>query len=63
MVTYEEVKIKIQSGDKIKSERGILMESYTNDEHHLVYELEYMGQGKWRALSNSSIKKVTSKKI
>lgn len=60
MATYDEVKLFIKEGDIIKSKFGVLMESFIINKGYLVYELEYLGNGKWKALSEK--KEVSSRK-
>lgn len=50
MVQYEEVKIKLQKGDRIKSKKGILLISAMSETAYNEYELEYLGDGHWRSV-------------
>jgi len=47
---FEGVELKLQKGDKIKSKKGIYFCSAYSKKEYLEYELEYMGQGKWRSV-------------
>ena len=64
MVHYEEVKLKLQVGDKIKSKKGILLISAIGKTPYNEYELEYLGGGHWRSIGKrdklESIKKLSS---
>ena len=50
MAQYEEVKLKLQKGDRIKSKKGILLISAMSEIPYNEYELEYMGDGHWRSI-------------
>jgi len=63
MVQYEEVILKLQKGDKIKSKKGILLTSELSNNSYNEYELEYLGDGRWRSVGKretlESIKKLS----
>jgi len=62
MTQYEEVKLKLQVGDKIKSKKGILLISAMSEIAYNEYELEYIGNGHWRSIGKrdklESVKKI-----
>lgn len=50
MTQYEEVKLKLQVGDRIKSKKGILLISAMSEIPYNEYELEYLGDGRWKSV-------------
>lgn len=46
---YEEIKLNISKGDRIKSKQGILMvKSPLSGKDYLVFDMEYLGKGIWK---------------
>lgn len=49
MTTYDEVCIKVQRGDIIKSKKGFLFGPTLFQNYYLVREMKYLGDGMWLA--------------
>lgn len=47
MATFEETKLKISSGDVIKSKSGILSQSPLTGKFYIWHEATYKGDGMW----------------
>jgi hypothetical protein len=48
-VAFQEVKIEIQKGDRIKSKKGLHWKGEISGKDFLVFDLEYRGDGRWLA--------------
>ena len=55
MIDFEEVVIRIRKCEKIRFEKGMLLESSLTRKKYLVKVAKYLGNGKWEIIKKEVI--------